>query len=80
VTVRPVYCGHGPDGRACAELAGYLVTAKGYSAVACHGHLAAEKRIAGAGGRTFTVTRVTQPEGAVRADGQAALFDTPTGG
>jgi hypothetical protein len=77
VTGRPIYCGYGVDGRACTELAGWRVTAKGYAAVACHGHLAAEKRAAGVGGRTFTVERVGQPDGAVRGDGQGALFDLP---
>lgn len=78
MTGRPVYCGHGPDGRACRELAIALVRATGYAAVACRAHLDAEKRLAGIGRTTVTVSPIRQPDGAVRGDGQATLFDLET--
>jgi hypothetical protein len=70
----PIYCGRGPNGRACRELAVALVRAPGYSAVACAGHLDAEKTTA-AGRGQYTVTPVNQPADAVRGDGQGTLFD-----
>lgn len=75
MTGRPVYCGHGPDGRACRELAAFMVRAPGYAAVTCRIHLDAEKRTAGIGRTTVTVTAVKQPDDAVPGHGQGTLFD-----
>jgi hypothetical protein len=74
MTIRPVYCGHGPNGRACNALAEHFVAGPDYRAVCCRRHLDAEKRTAGIGRVTVTVTPVTQPADAVSGDGQAALF------